>query len=299
MTNLLVTGASGQLGQRVLHHLIDTLGIPASRVVAASRKPGSLSAWVSRGVTAREADFDDDASLAQSFAGVKRLLIISTNALDGAGTRLRQHRAAVRAAATAGIEHVVYTSLPEAEHSLVSFAPDHAGTEKAIAESGIPGWTILRNHWYFENLFLTMPSALASGQWYSAAGDGRLAYIARDDLALAAATALADNFNGRRTLTLGGQVAYTTSEIGKLVSDATGKPLAVIDVPLEGLIQGMVASGVPTPVAEVFGSFDATAKAGLFEGGSGDFETLTGRKPQRLEDWLSHNADRLEASKAA
>ncbi len=298
MTDFLVTGASGQFGQRVLHHLLDTLKIEPARIAAASRNPGAVSAFAARGVATRAVDFDDDGSLDAAFSGVKRLLIISTNALDAEGTRLRQHKAAVKAAAKAGVRHIVYTSLPAADTSLVTFAPDHAGTEAAIAASGVPGWSILRNHWYFENLFFSMPHALASGQWYSAAGDGRLAYIARDDLALAAAVALTDGFEGQRTLTLGGAKAFSTEEIAALVSKATGKPLAVVHVPLEGLIQGMIGAGLPAGVATVFGSFDATAKAGQFEGESKEFEALTGRKPRAFEDWLAENAAALSTPAA-
>ena len=32
-----ITGASGAFGQRVLHHLLNTLGVPAERIVAGTR----------------------------------------------------------------------------------------------------------------------------------------------------------------------------------------------------------------------------------------------------------------------
>jgi NAD(P)H dehydrogenase (quinone) len=298
MTDFLVTGASGHLGQSVLHHLLDTLKIEPGRIAAASRKPAALSAWAARGVATRAADFNDSASLDQAFSGVKRLLIISTDALDADGTRLKQHKAAVKAAAKAGVDHIAYTSLPNADTSLVTFAPDHAGTEVAIAQSGVPGWSMLRNNWYFENLFHSMPQALASGQWCSAAGQGKLAHIWREDQALAAATALADGFQGQRTLTLSGSGSYTADEIAALISKVTGKPLAVVHVPLEGLIQGMIGAGIPAPVATVLGSFDAAIKAGHLDGDSRDFEALTGRKPRNFEDWLTENAGKLAAPAA-
>jgi len=298
MSRLIVTGAGGHLGQRVLSHLLDTLHVPAGDIIATTRDPDRLADWVARGVAVRAADFENAASLATAFAGGDRLLLISTDALDRPGRRLAQHRAAIAAAEAAGMRHVVYTSMPEPEDSPLLIAPDHLGTEQALAASALPGWTVLRNHWYFENLFFSMPHALASGQWYSAAGDGRLAYIARDDLALAAAVALTDGFEGQRTLTLGGAKAFSTEEIAALVSKATDKPLAVVHVPLEGLIQGMIGSGLPAGVATVFGSFDATAKAGQFEGDAKEFEALTGRKPRAFEDWLAENAAALSTPAA-
>lgn len=298
MADLLVTGASGQLGRLVLDHLLDTLRIPAARIAATSRSPNHLSSYAARGVDVRRADFDDPA-LADAFAGIQRAVIISTNTIDDKGTRRRQQESAVRAAAKAGVRHIVYTSLPHAEKSPILFAPDHLGTEKAIEESGAPGWTILRNNWYFENLLLSIPSALASGKWYSAGGDGRIAYVARSDLALAAATALAGDFDGRRTLTLAGSESLTTPEVAKLVRDATGKPLDVVAVEPEGLVQGLIGAGFPEPVARTFASFDDAQKAGALDGDAIDLEKLTGRKPERLKDWIAANTQALAGAKAA
>ena len=64
---LLVTGASGHLGQRVLHHLVDTLGVPGSRIIATTRKPVTLADWAEKGVTVRASDFDNPASLVTAF----------------------------------------------------------------------------------------------------------------------------------------------------------------------------------------------------------------------------------------
>ena len=287
MKKLLVTGASGQLGSRVLHHLLNTLGVPADRIVATSRKPEALSEWADQGVTVRAADFEDPARLATAFAGAGRVLLISTDALDRPGRRLEQHSAAIAAAEKAGVGHLIYTSMPEPEGSPLLIAPDHAGTEAALAGSSLPGWTVLRHHWYFENLFMSLGQVLASGQWYTAAGDGRIAHIARDDLGRSAAAALADDFDGKRTLTLSGAKAYTTVEIAALVSRTVGKPIRVIQVPVEGLVQGMVDAGLPEPLARIFASFDTNTAAGRVAGVTRDFTALTGVDPQPYEEWLA------------
>lgn len=299
---LIVTGAGGQLGQRVLAHLLDTLHIPADRIVATTRKPEALSAWAARGVEVRAADFEDPASLAAAFRGGERLLLISTDALDRPGRRLAQHRAAIHAAEAAGIRHVVYTSMPKPEDSPLLLAPDHLGSEQALADSGLPGWTVLRNHWYFENLFMNVPQALASGQWYSAAGDGGIAHIARDDLARAAATALAGDGGDtgkRTTLTLSGAQARTTADIAAAVARATGKPLQVVPVPVEALVQGMIGAGLPEPLARLFASFDTNTAAGRIAEVTGDYKALTGVDPQPFEQWLAANAAALVAASAA
>ena len=193
------------------------------------------------------------------------------------------------------MKHVVYTSMPKPVESAVLFAPDHSGTEAALAHSRLPEWTVLRNNWYFENLFLSLPSALGSGSWYSAAGEGGIAHIARDDLARAAATALAGATKGKTTLTLTGARAYSTAEIAKLVAEVSGRPLAVVPVPVEGLVQGMVSHGVPEPLARVFASFDANTAQGGLADVTGDYRGLTGVEPQSFDSWLAAHKAALAA----
>lgn len=289
-STLLVTGASGHLGQRVIHHLLETLKVAPERIIATTRKPETLKDLAAKGIAVRAADFDDASSLRKAFADADRLLLISTDALDRPGHRLAQHQAAVAAAEQAGVAHVVYTSMPLPENSPLLIAPDHAGTEKALANSSLKGWTVLRNHWYFENLFMSVPSALAMGQWYSAAEQGQVAYIARDDLARAAAAALASDSTGKSTYTLSGAEAFTTEQIAQQVSQAVGKPLQVVHVPPAGLIQGMVSAGLPEPLAAVFASLDTNTAAGRVAEVTGDFQKLTGVAPQPFAQWLMANA---------
>ncbi|MBI4997600.1 MAG: SDR family oxidoreductase [Rhodocyclales bacterium] len=286
---LLVTGASGHLGQLVIAHLLDTLKLPSDRIIATTRHPEKLTALAARGVAVRAADFDDAGSLTKAFAGAQRLLLISTDALDRPGHRIAQHRNAVTAAAQAGVGHVVYTSMPMPEDSPLLIAPDHLGTEQALAASPL-SWTLLRNCWYMENLFLSLPAALASGHWYSAAGDGKVAYISRADCTRAAAVVLAASDTGRTTYTLTGNEAFSTAAVAQRVSALTGKPISVVDVPLEGLIEGIVAAtGWPRALAEIFASFDTNTKAGRVAAVTDDFRKLTGTAPQALDNWLAAN----------
>ena len=291
----LVTGASGQLGQRVVHHLLEISGVAAGDIIAASRKPEQLVELAAKGVLVRRVDFDDTASMEAAFAEAEKVLIISTDTLDRPGHRLVQHRAAVAAAEKAGVRHLLYTSMPEPVNSALLFAPDHEGTEAAIEASSIPAWTILRNNWYFENVMMSAGPALASGHWYSAAGDGKVAHISRDDIGRATAAALVAADKEKTVYTLTGSSSYTHREMASLISAAAGKEITVIDVPVEGLVQGMVGAGLPEPVARVSASIDTMVGNGGLAGITGDFKTLTGTEPQSFESWVESQVEAFKS----
>lgn len=284
---IFVTGASGHLGRAVVYHLL-AKGVAASRIIAGTRHPDKLADLAAKGVVVRQADFDDTAGLEKAFAGAGTVLIISTDALDGAGTRQRQHKAAIAAAVKAGAKRLAYTSLPVPETSKVSFAPDHLRSEEAVKATGLP-YTIFRDNWYAENLFMSLPRAVASGQWYTSAGGGRTAYVARDDIAAAIASALANPPAESTTYTLAGPEALSNSEIAALASKILGKPINVVQLTDEQLAGGMKAAGVPDAYIPTFLSFDVATRAGDLATVTDDVEKLSGRKPQQLAAFLEAN----------
>ncbi|CAN7488573.1 SDR family oxidoreductase [Rhizobium sp. LjRoot30] len=285
---ILVTGAAGQLGQRVLHHLTETYRVAPASIVAASRDPQKLAAFAAKGIATRKVDFDDTASLSAAFTGIDRLLLISTDELATPGKRLVQHKAAVDAAVAAGVKHIAYTSMPSPDDSLVSFAGDHAGTEQAIKASGLV-YTILRDAWYHDNYLHSMPHNLQTGTWYSASGEGRIATISRDDCAKAIAAALASGKTESATYTLTGTKSLTDKEIAATAADVTGKSLAVVTVTDEQLLQGLQGAGLPDFFAKVLVTADANTRAGKFDIVTDDFKRLTGSEPQSLRDFFAAN----------
>ncbi len=285
---LLVTGASGQLGRGVIEHLIADRNIAPKDIIAVTRDPAKLGDLAARGVDVRRGDLGDAASLEKAFAGADRVLVISTDTAPGSGERVRQHSAAVAAAKAAGASRVLYTSLPKPDVSVISFAFEHLGSEKAVIESGL-AYTIFRNGWYSENLFMSLPQALKSGQWFTSAGDGRVAYGVRDDLAAAIAAGLASDEPGNRIHTLTGPELFTTAEVASLASQILGKPIAVVQLTDEQLAAGLRQHGLPDPVVDVVVSIDANTRGGFLDFVTDDVEKLSGRKSQTLTSFLEAN----------
>lgn len=289
---IFVTGASGHLGQAIISHLLGSQGVAPSRIVAGSRNPDKLADLAAKGVSVVKADFGDAAGLEKAFTGAGTVLIVSTDVLDGAGTRLRQHKTAVAAANKAGVKRLAYTSIPIADTSKISFAPDHFGTEEAIKATGLP-YLIFRDSWYQENLFMSLPQALKSGQWYTSAADGKTAFVARDDIAAAIAGSLANPAAGSVTYTLTGGESLTKDEIAALASEITGKPVQVVHLTDEQLAGGMKAAGVPEAFIPTLVSFDTATRSGDLATVTEDTATLSGRKPKSLRDFLTENKTAL------
>jgi len=293
--NLLVTGASGQLGQRVLELLLEA---GETNIIATTRNTDKLAAFAEKGVDVRYGDFDEPDSLKTAFAGADRVLLISTDALGEPGKRLAQHKNAVQAAQEVGVKHVVYTSLASADDSPVLFAPDHHGTEQALAATDM-GWTILRNNIYMGMVIQNINTAYQMGGLYAAAGDGKTAYITREDCAKAAAAALTDDFTGTRILEVSGPEALSQAEIAALASEITGEPLTYTPVPLETIVDGMVKAGLPQPMAETFASFDTAIAEGKMDDVTSAYADLTGETPTSVSEFLKANKDALQTESSS
>lgn len=269
---LLVTAASGQLGRLVVDRLLAT--VPAASIVATVRNAEAGAPLAALGVELRIADYAKPETLAAAFAGIDRLLLISSNAV---GQRVGQHRNAIDAAKRAGVGLVVYTSVLHADVSKLGLAGDHRETEALLRASGLP-FVVLRNGWYTENHTASVPSALAHGAMMGSAGAGRIAAAARADYAAAAAAVLtATDVTAGRTYELAGDAAFTLPELAAEVARQSGQPIAYHDLPEAGFKAALLQAGLPQEIAELLADSDAAAADGaLFDDGR-ELSTLIGR----------------------
>ena len=274
---LLVTAATGQLGGKVVAQLLDA--VPASSVVAtvrAAHPEGSeaMARLLSLGVEVRVADYDQPHTLDTAFAGIDRMLFVSSNDLV---TRRAQHRNVVEAARRAGLSLVAYTSVLHADISPLALAADHRDTEALLRASGVP-FAILRNGWYTENYTAMAPAAVGRGILAGSAGTGRIASAARADYAAAAVAVLlsTEDLSGR-VFELAGDEAYTLAELAGELSRQSGREVGYADMPEAEYCAMLVDAGLPQALAGLFSDCDAAAaKGALFDDGR-ELSALIGR----------------------
>src|SRR5687768_4771334 len=140
-----ITGATGQLGRLVIAELLKRTS--AAGLVAIVRDPAKAGDFAEQGIALRQADYGSRPALEAAFAGVEKVLLISSNEL---GSRAQQHANGIEAAKSAGVKFLVYTSVLHGDRSSLGLAKEHLETEKILAASGVP-FAILRNGWYTEN----------------------------------------------------------------------------------------------------------------------------------------------------
>jgi NAD(P)H dehydrogenase (quinone) len=272
--SLIITGASGHLGRRTAELLLNTEGVDARDVVLVTRDPSKLDDLAARGATVRAGDFSKPETLPDAFAGATRVLIVST---DVVGARVSGHKAAIDAARAAGASLIAYTSLPNpVAENPAGVAADHRETEEAVQAAGV-AWTFLRNALYAEYQIPGAQAAAASGKHYYNSGDGKTAYVSREDCAAAAAAVLAggDEHAGK-AYDITGPELLSGADLARLYG---AEPVAVDDEAF--------AAALPPAIAPLLVSFGVAIREGFLDQRSGDVEALTGRAPKPLADVLA------------
>jgi uncharacterized protein YbjT (DUF2867 family) len=274
MTTLAITGATGHVGgaaARLLGPAVDRLVVrDAARAPRIDGDP-----------EVRVAQYADEAAMRAALEGVDVLLLVSgAEARD----RLEQHRTAVRAAAAAGVRHVVYTSFDGAAADAdFTLGRDHWHTEEAIRASGM-AWTFLRDSFYldFFPLFAGEDGVIAGP-----AGAGRVAAVARADVAEAAAAVLRDPAaHEGATYPLTGREAISFAEAAERMTRALGRPYRFVDQTLEEAYASRRALSDQQWQLDAWVSTYTAIGSGELARTTDDVARLTGHAPRTLEDAL-------------
>ena len=277
-----IQGAGGELGRGTADRLLER--VEPGEVVLITRDPSKLEEYAQRGATVRHGDYDEPHALREAYRGVDRLLLIS--GVD-VGRRVEQHATAVEAAKEAGVGHVMYTSIVNpTEANPAAATPEHMGTEDAILESGLD-WTMLRNGIYADLTVFGLLQSIEAGSHVFNSGDGKTAFVARDDCAAVAAAVLAGVGHEGKAYDITGPEPLSGADLARIASEVSGKPVEPVSVDDEAFIDGLVEhAGLPSPVAEFIASFGRAAREGQLATVSGEVERLTGTSPRSLRQLL-------------
>lgn len=271
---LAITGSTGALGGSVAR----ALAAQGTDQRLLARRPGQAPSLIGAVPVTFAVAYADKAAGVRALDGVATLFMVSAGeAVD----RLSQHRTFIDAATEAGVQHIVYTSFYGAARDCTfTLGRDHFAAEEHIKQSGIQHYTFLRNNLYLDILpFLVGDDGVIRGP----AGDGRLAAVAREDIARAATAILTEPDAHREAVyKLTGPEDLSLSEVAATISAATGKDVSFHNETVPEAYASRRRWGAPDWQNDAWVSTYTAIASGEVAGVTRDVEHLTGRTPLSL-----------------
>ncbi|HEY5167830.1 MAG TPA: NmrA/HSCARG family protein [Thermoleophilia bacterium] len=232
---ILVAGATGRQGGSVVRHL--RAGGFAVRAI--TRDPDAEKAQPLRaaGVELVRADLTDRASVDALFDGVTGVFSVATPFEAGLEAEVAQGRTLGDAAATAGVDHYVYSSVGGADRdSKVPHFESKWAIENHLRGLGLP-LTVVRPVYFFENFggWSLQPSGDGYTMAMPLSPDRPMQAVAADDIGAFVAMAFADPaaWIGREFELAGDE--RTLPEYAAAISAARGVAVEYVRAPWEGL----------------------------------------------------------------
>lgn len=273
---ILVTGATGKLGQRVVSRLLQK---EAKVRVLTRRGEDALKLWGDR-VDISEGNFSDPASLKEASRATDTVFLLSPIG----ETLAADQKAVIDAALSASVSRIVKISgsdwtIANAARSISGAA--HAEVEKHLAGSGI-AHTVLRPNAWMQVALEPVVAALRQGEDVPTRfGDAAVSFIDADDIADVAVHALTASTSVSGALVLTGGEALTALEIARIAARILHRPVG---------ISHHSASVFPPHIGAfeqtAIGEFGQLIREGLAASVNDNIERITGRQPRSVEAYL-------------
>jgi len=292
---VLVTGATGTVSTALLGAL---KGKPGLRLRALVRDPAGAKAQALQkdGVEVVAGDLEEPDTLAEAFAGVDILwLLTPASALEPSmGSN------AVTTARSAKVGHIVRNSAIKAGHD----APNrngrlHALVEESVKASGIP-WTILRPHYYMQNLLSSAGSVASEGMLYMNMGQGRVGMIDGRDVGVFAAKVIqnAERHAGK-TYNPTGPELTTMGDAAETLSGVLAKHVNYVALPPEAAQQAMLGFGLSRWFVGNVVDYGRVYSDGWGDFTTSDFKDITGQEARSFKQFATDFAPAFGGSPVA
>lgn len=280
---LLITGSSGNVG----HELVDLLRTESgAKFRIASRQPAQPDIGTAEACTM---DFFDQSTWAAALAGVDRLFLLFP--LPGNRAARQAIIPFVAAAERAGCRHVVYVSVFGADRA--RFIP-HYKVEAALRASSMT-WSVLRCSFFMQNLHRAISThgedIVDRGELFIPAGRGRTTFLDARDAAAVAALILTSPDEQRSTVhKLTGPAALTMDDVAAALGAALGYPVRYTDPGLIAFARRLRRRGVSWDTIAFMSAVYSLTRLGQNQPITDDVQTLLGRPPRTLNDFLGDSA---------
>ena len=271
---ILITGATGNISSGIITRLKGS----EHRLQALVRNPEKAEELKRQGVELRVGDLEKPWTLDTAFAGADIVWILASP-----GPRApEQCSNALWAARQAGAKHVVRLSAFGASHTAPTVNSRlHALSDAELAASGIP-FTILKPHYFMQNLLMAAQSIAQQGAMYFALADGKMGLIDSRDISEFAAHVLTSAGHEGKTYTLTGPASISMHQIAAAIGEAIGKPVKYVPVSPEAERQAILQMGMDEWMVNLLSDYSAAYSTNWGDLVTDDFQRVTGKSPRSI-----------------
>jgi uncharacterized protein YbjT (DUF2867 family) len=276
--SIVVTGATGTIGRRVVEGLI----AKKAPVIALLRNASKGAPLETIGARIAIGSFDDQASLVKAFTGADTLVLITA-----ANARAdEQTMSAIAAAKTANVRKIVRISALKADpNGPTDNTRQHGRTEAALKASGLE-YVILRPHLFLQNLLGSLPTILGEGKVYFGVGDGRMGMVDTRDVSDAAVVAATTDMHDGATLELTGPASIDYHAVASAIGRGLGREVSYVAVPPAAAGEAMRRFGADEWTVGVVRDYCTAYSSGWGDFTTDQVERVTGRAPRSVDDFV-------------
>ncbi|MGR5091723.1 SDR family oxidoreductase [Vibrio maritimus] len=283
---ILVLGATGNTGSEVVKQLKEAgadFGIMARSADAANKldlNPNQVCV----------SNYDDVETMTQALEGVKKIYV----AMPAHPSNQQWIENTVAAAKAAGVELIVKLSGMGARADAGSeIIRTHVLTDNIVKASGI-AYTIVQPNSFFQNLFGSLPTINALGQFFLPLAQAKQSVIDIRDVASVIVTALTQSGHENQTYLISGPEALTFAEQAAILTEVSGKQIDYIAVPQESAESAMKEAGMDNWTAEKLAEIMAWFGEGHYASVTDTVERVTGNKPRTFRAFAEEFAAVIE-----
>jgi uncharacterized protein YbjT (DUF2867 family) len=275
---ILVTGGTGVIGSEV----VKQLSAAGQKVRVLARNPAKMEAIPN--VEPYAADMLKPETLGPALEGVDKIFLLAP-----APEIPRMEANVIDAARKAGVKHIVKLSVINADADPgIQVSRWHKESERRLQASEVP-WTSIQPTVYTSNDLMWAGSVKAEGTVYNASGTGGTGIIDTRDIAAVAVKVLTTPGHEGKTYTITGPESLSVPERVKILSEALGRELKVVDITLDQARQGILSTGAPQAFADALTEYLGFIKDGRDGAVTNGVEEVLGRKPYTYAEWVRAN----------
>ena len=279
---ILITGATGNLGEHVVNQLLKTTSLNEFAIFA--RNEEKAKKFTAQGIQVRLGDFNHPSTLTSAFKGIEKLLLISTMEMN----RFEQHKNVIDAAKSAGVKHIYYTGLAIQNintSNVQRLMQSHFDTEDYILQSGLT-FTFLRNTMYTDAIPLIVGEQVFQNGILLPGGEGKVPYALRREMGEAIANLVVQNNHENVIYNITGEHSYSYDDIAQVLSEISHKQVNYIDADEAVFEQLLKDINMPDFMIYLTKGTVLDIKQHQYEVTTPTLSTLLGRSPLDLKSAL-------------